>query len=114
MVAMPTPAQPATARAPGILPLRVEGVGYRAEGRDLLHDISLRLEPGTRTIILGPNGAGKTLLLRTCHGLLRPTSGVVRWEGPLAAQAQRHQAMVFQKPVLLRRSASANVAYPLQ
>ncbi|HEX7929105.1 MAG TPA: phosphate ABC transporter ATP-binding protein [bacterium] len=112
MVALPSDASPT--RAPGILPLRLDGVGYRAVGQDLLRDVSLRLEPGTRTIILGPNGAGKTLLLRVCHGLLRPTSGTVRWEGLLATQAQRHQAMVFQKPVLLRRSAAANVAYPLQ
>jgi tungstate transport system ATP-binding protein len=89
-------------------------VSFRANGRDLLSGVSLRIEAGSRTIILGPNGAGKTLLLRVCHGLLKPEQGRVVWEGHLAAQAQRHQAMVFQKPVLLRRSAAANIAYSLR
>ncbi len=99
---------------PGILPLRLAGVSYAANGRTLLQGISLRIEAGSRTIILGPNGAGKTLLLRACHGLLTPGSGTVRWLGPAAAAPRRHQAMVFQKPVLLRRSAAANVAYSLR
>jgi tungstate transport system ATP-binding protein len=99
---------------PGILPLRLEGVSYAAQGQPLLHDVSLQVEPGSRTIILGPNGAGKTLLLRVCHGLLQPSSGTVRWLGPEGAAPRRYQAMVFQKPVLLRRSAAANVAYSLK
>lgn len=86
-----------------ILPLCVERVSYAAEGR----------KQGT-TVVLGANGAGKSLLLRLCHGLLRPTAGQVRWLGPCAAQANRLQAMVFQRPVLLRRSAAANIAYALR
>ena len=53
-------------------------------------------------MILGPNGAGKSLLLRLCHGLITPTSGQVRWSAP------GRQAMVFQRPVMLRRSALAS------
>lgn len=97
-------------RAPEtILPLTLDGVGFAAGGRTLLEGVSLCLEAGSRTIILGPNGAGKSLLLRLCHGLLAPSAGSVRWSGG----AGRRQAMVFQRPVLLRRSVLANVRYVL-
>jgi tungstate transport system ATP-binding protein len=72
-----------------------------------LDGLSLALEPGLRTVVLGPNGAGKSVLLRTLHGLVAPTSGVVSWHRPV------RQAMVFQRPVMLRRSALANIAYAL-
>jgi len=96
-----------------ILPLSLTGVSYRAGGLNLLENISVTLRAGARTVILGPNGAGKTLLLRICHGLLTPSAGQVRWAagGPGLPAAQ---AMVFQQPVLLRRSAAANVDYALK
>ena len=96
-----------------ILPLVLEGVSFTAGGQPLVHDISIEIAGGTRTIMLGPNGAGKSLILRLCHGLLRPSAGRVVWRGPGAAQAKRRQAMVFQRPVMLRRSAAANVSYAL-
>jgi tungstate transport system ATP-binding protein len=96
--------------ADSILPLVIDAVSYRLGGRPLLESISARLGHGPRTIILGPNGAGKSLLLRICHGLLAPTEGSVTW----SRRDTRHRhAMVFQRPVMLRRSALANVAYPL-
>lgn len=102
-------------RAPDtILPLELDRVGFSAGGRMLIDGVSLRLEAGSRTIILGPNGAGKSLLLRLCHGLLSPSSGAIRWSGPSAVEGWRgRQAMVFQRPVLLRRSALANIRYVL-
>ncbi len=94
-----------------ILPLRLEGAGYRVGGAQLLSDITLNIAPGRRLVILGPNGAGKSLLLRLCHGLIEPTSGSRVWaSGEARAEAQ---AMVFQRPVLLRRSVAANLDYPL-
>jgi len=50
----------------------------RKPARTLLHDISLRLEPGTTTAVLGRSGSGKTTLLRMVNGLVLPTSGEVR------------------------------------
>jgi tungstate transport system ATP-binding protein len=95
----------------GILPLRLEGVSYAAGGRTLIERTSLTLEAGASTIVLGANGAGKSVLMRLMHGLLEPTAGRVLWSGE---GARRRQAMVFQRPVMLRRSALANVVYALQ
>jgi tungstate transport system ATP-binding protein len=99
--------------ADALLPLAFHEVSYAVGGTRLIHDLSFTLAAGPRTVILGPNGAGKSLTLRLCHGLLRPTGGAVRWAGPGAQEIPRRQAMVFQTPVMLRRSALANVVYAL-
>lgn len=64
------------------------------------------------TVILGPNGAGKSLLLRILHGLSKPDNG--RIEYPKAYRSRYAQAMVFQRPVLLRRNALANVTFAME
>lgn len=97
---------------PSILPLNLDAVTFEAGGRKLINSLSHRFEAGPRTVILGPNGAGKSLLLRLCHGLLQPTSGSVQWSGG-NGHPGRHQAMVFQRPVMLRRSVAANIYYAL-
>ena len=96
------------------LPLLLSGVVWTAAGRRRLDGIDLSIEAGARTIVLGANGAGKSLLLRLCHGLLQPSAGKITWWGPAAAEAAGHQAMVFQRPIMLRRSAAANVGYALK
>jgi tungstate transport system ATP-binding protein len=84
-------------------------------GKRLVDGIDLRLSRGTITFVIGPNGAGKSLLLRLLHGMIRPTSGAILWEGrPLDEDMRRRQAMVFQKPVLLRRSVAANIEFVLK
>lgn len=95
------------------LPIRLEGVTFRANGQQLLGPIDLTLESGARTVVTGPNGAGKSLLLRLVHGLLEPTTGQVRC-GVSGQFTRAGQAMVFQRPVMLRRSVWGNVAYPLK
>jgi tungstate transport system ATP-binding protein len=104
-------------RPVSILPLELDAVTFVASGETLLAPLSLRLDHGSRTVVLGPNGAGKSLLMRLCHGLLPPTMGKIRWgngAGPLPeAVVRRRQAMVFQRPVMLRRSALRNVTYAL-
>jgi tungstate transport system ATP-binding protein len=91
-----------------ILPLRVEELSFAAGGRTIIDRVSLELSAGPSTIILGANGAGKSVLMRLMHGLLAPSAGRVCWN------ATGQQAMVFQRPVMLRRSALANVAYALR
>jgi tungstate transport system ATP-binding protein len=81
-------------------------------GYPALDGLNLRLEPGLRTVVLGPNGAGKSVLLRTLHGLIAPAAGTVAW-GPRSDGRPARQAMVFQRPVMLRRSALANIEYAL-
>ena len=97
-----------------LLPLRLAAVDFVVGQRRIINGLSMELEAGPRTVILGPNGAGKSVLLRLCHGLLRPTSGMVTWNAPEIVGAPRRQAMVFQRPVLLRRSALSNVTYALK
>lgn len=87
-----------------ILPLRLEALTFL----HVIQPLTLELEAGPSTIILGANGAGKSVLMRLMHGLLPPSSGRVVWSGP------GRQAMVFQRPVMLRRSALANVVYALE
>ena len=99
-------------RAPtSILPLAVRDLSFVAGGRTIIEHMSFELAAGPRTVILGANGAGKSVLMRLMHGLLRPTAGEIAWS---AEHAGRKQAMVFQRPVLLRRSALANVLYALE
>jgi len=99
-------------RAPDtILPLATEGLGFSARHVDILHSVDLRIEEGAPTLIIGPNGAGKSVLLRLLHGLLAPSAGRVVWSG--IGDPHARQAMVFQRPVLLRRSVKANAEYPL-
>lgn len=96
-----------------LLPLRLSNVSYDAGGKRLLDRVDLTLDRGPRTVVLGPNGSGKSVLLRLCHRLLQPTAGEVLFNGPESVDGWRRHAMVFQRPVVLRRSALANVAYGL-
>lgn len=94
--------------------LALHDVTFVAGGATLLRGLTLKMAGAGCTMVMGPNGAGKSLLLRLCHGLERPTSGQVLWNGePLGPAHCRRQAMVFQTPILLRRSTLANVTYPL-
>ncbi len=102
-------------RAPvSLLPLTLESVVFAEGERRIIDDVTLTLDAGTRSVILGPNGAGKSVLLRLCHGLLQPTAGVVRWNSPELPGGPRRHAMVFQRPVMLRRSALDNMTYALK
>jgi len=94
-----------------ILPLKLEDVVFVAGGRAIIERISAEIGAGPSTIILGANGAGKSVLMRLMHGLLAPASGKIVWS---SADTARLQAMVFQRPILLRRSAIANVTYALK
>lgn len=111
---MPATAQAAQNLSPNILPLDVRNLVFAPKGVALINDISFALQPGPKTVILGTNGAGKSLTLRLCHGLLKPTSGTITWNAPATGEPATYQAMVFQRPVLLRRTVAANVDYGLK
>lgn len=97
-----------------MLPLVLENVSFSARDRTIIDRISARFEAGPRTIILGPNGAGKSVLMRLCHGLLQPSAGTIDWRGARDRSRPRAQAMVFQRPVMLRRSVHANMTFALK
>jgi tungstate transport system ATP-binding protein len=94
------------------LPILLEDVSFSVRGVAILDRVALALERGEPTAIIGPNGAGKTTLLLLAMGLLRPSVGRVTWGGR-ANVAPAHRAIVFQRPVMLRRSAAANLRYAL-
>ena len=94
------------------LPIVLTEVSVRMRAVTILDQISLTLAPGAPTLLVGPNGAGKTTLLRLAMGLLEPSSGCVTW-GDRARGDSTRRAIVFQRPVMLRRSAADNVHYAL-
>src|ERR687887_346669 len=104
----------ALADAQGVrgLPITLDKLRVQRGAATLLRDVDLAIPARGRTIVLGANGAGKSTLLRVMHGLVVPTNGRITWGGRTSPPAG--QAMVFQRPILLRRSAAANVAYALR
>ena len=94
-----------------VFPMRARGVGVEFGRVRALDRVDLDVDRGAALAVLGANGAGKSVLLRALHGLVAPTSGSITWAS--ATGRPPAQAMVFQRPVLLRRSAIANVAYAL-
>jgi tungstate transport system ATP-binding protein len=101
-------------RAPDAnLPILLDDVSLAVRGVTILDRIDLALVPGAPTVVIGPNGAGKTTLLRLTMGLIRPTAGRVTWGGRTDAPSDR-RAIVFQRPVMLRRSVEANLRYALE
>ena len=61
--------------------IRLDGVRVAFDGRDMLQDVHLCVQPGEIVTLIGPNGAGKTTLVRVVLGLLKPDSGSV-WRQP--------------------------------
>jgi len=84
--------------------VQFQGVDVRLGPLLALTGVDLQILPGERVALVGSNGSGKSTLLRALHGLLPIAQGHV----------QRHpalrQAMLFQKPHLLRTTALNNVA----
>lgn len=91
--------------------VELTGITVRAERKLLLDIPQLTISPDDCTVIMGPNGAGKSLLLRVMHGLIEASTGNVESFGP---SAELKQAMVFQRPVILRRTVEANVDFALK
>jgi tungstate transport system ATP-binding protein len=94
------------------LPIRFESVTVCSRGVTILDRITLEIEAGSPTVLIGPNGSGKTTLLRTAMGLLSPTQGRITWGG-IEEFPPARRAIVFQRPVMLRRSVGANLSYAL-
>lgn len=105
--------EPTGVERAAVLPLAFEGVAFAVGAARILAGVDLALKRGGPTVLMGPNGCGKTTLIRLAMGLLAPTEGAIRFAGQ--AQAPHgSRALVFQKPVMLRRTVADNVAFALQ
>jgi tungstate transport system ATP-binding protein len=95
-----------------VLPVRGEGLVFERGGRRLIDGIDIEIAGTGVLVLVGPNGSGKSLLVRLLAGLIEPSGGRVTWAGhPPDRRRAARIGMVFQRPVLLRRSALANVEY---
>src|SRR5581483_7217881 len=95
------------------LPIALDRVSVRVREHALIDGVTLTLSAGPPTVLIGPNGSGKTTLLRLAMGLVTPSSGQLTWGGRAAAPPVR-RTMMFQRPVMLRRSAAGNLRYALK
>jgi tungstate transport system ATP-binding protein len=113
-MAMKAPSAATEAQRSPILPLAVRDLVLRFGDAAVLDGVSLDPAASGCTMILGPSGAGKSLLLKLLHGRLQPTEGQVLWGRQSATDVTARQALVFQKPVLLRWSVAANIDFVLK
>ena len=83
--------------------LTLQGVDVRLASTLALSGVNLQIGRGERVAFIGANGSGKSTLLRVLHGLQRPTQGAVQ------SDPASSQAMVFQRPYMLRTTARSGL-----
>ena len=95
------------------LPIMFSEVQINSGAVKVLDRISITIAPGAPTVVIGPNGSGKTTLLRAAMGLIPVSGGTITW-GTLKQSPPTRRAIVFQRPVMLRRSVADNILYGLE
>ena len=94
------------------LPLEIKNLNYSIGSKEILYNLNIKIISDRITVIMGPNGAGKSIFLKILNGIIRPTSGKILWNEKVdESLVLNDQALVFQKPVLLRRSVKANLDF---
>jgi NitT/TauT family transport system ATP-binding protein len=95
--------------------LTARGVAHAYRDLEVLQGIDLDAAPGEVTVLIGPSGCGKSTLLGILGGLLQPTAGEVRLDGPVAPDCLNPITYVFQDASLLPwRSVAGNVSLVLE
>ena len=94
------------------LPLEIKNLNYSIGSKEILYNLNIKIISDKITVIMGPNGAGKSIFLKILNGIIRPTSGKILWNEKIdKSLVLNGQALVFQKPILLRRSVEANLDF---
>ena len=94
------------------LPLEIKNLNYSIGSKEILYNLNIKIISDRITVIMGPNGAGKSIFLKILNGIIRPTSGKILWNEKIdKSLVLNGQALVFQKPILLRRSVEANLEF---
>ena len=96
--------------------IELQNISVIYGGKPVLKDISIKLNPGTRTAVIGPTAAGKTQLLYLLTGLVRPSGGSVLFDGvdinDYDKESFQHQiGFVFQDSIIFNMSVRENIAF---
>jgi energy-coupling factor transport system ATP-binding protein len=105
-----------------ILPMiEVKGLHFEYDGKEVLHNVNLRVTDGEFVALMGENGAGKTTLVKHFNGLLKPSRGEVWVDGlstkkSTVAALSRYVGLVFQNPdhQLFSETVFQEVAFSLR
>ncbi len=94
----------------------LKSVDFAINGKKILSDISIDLEPGVVTGIIGPSGAGKSTLLSLLNKLLSPTGGEIFFDGKNLSEYPSQElrklvGMVQQRPHLFAGTVRYNLEY---
>jgi len=96
--------------------IELQNISVIYGGKPVLKDVSIKLNPGTRTAVIGPTAAGKTQLLYLLTGLIRPSGGSVLFDGvdinDYDKETFQHQVgFVFQDSIIFNMSVRENIAF---
>lgn len=97
--------------------LQARNLSIDYEGRTILHEFSIDVDPDEIVALLGPSGSGKSSLLRCLAGVQQPSAGVITWDGEDITRTPAHRrriGLVFQDPLLFpHRDVGANIGFGL-
>ena len=95
-----------------LTPIQFKDLSVILGQKIILDKINCKIKSNSITAVLGPNGAGKSIFLQTINGLFSVQIGRLTFNlMEINQEIRKQQAMVFQNPVLLRRTVIANLQF---
>jgi len=96
--------------------VRLESVDFDYTGTDVLHDVSLSIQPDTTHALYGPNGSGKTTIAHLILGFYRPRKGRLSaddhpYDDIDLADMRRQIGVIMQNPVIFSGTILENITY---